>query len=271
MAQYGYDGLNRLTQVMDGPTGTPIETYGYDATGNRTGMTDATGTTAYAYPQDSHRLASVGTVTRSYDAAGNTLRIGGGARQFGYDASGRMTQVKAAGSVTRQYRYNARGEQVHSYLDPDNAYFVYDEAGHLLGEYGSDGNPRQQIIWLGDLPVGVLQGAGANQALHYIEPDHLGTPRVIVDATRDVAIWRWPLIGEAFGATPPDADPDHDGAAFTFDLRYPGQRYDAATGLNYNYFRDYDPSTGRYVQSDPIGVAGGLATYGYSASSPLVA
>lgn len=74
----------------------------------------------------------------------------------------------------------------------------------------------------------------------------------------------------AFGDTPPNQDPDGDGAAFVFDLRYPGQRYDSATGLNYNYFRDYDPSTGRYVESDPIGLKGGISTFSYVLNNPLI-
>lgn len=268
LAQYGYDGLNRLTQVMDGPTGTPIETYAYDATGNRTELTSAGITTAYAYGPDSHRLDKVGNIARLYDAAGNTTKIGGNARQFVYDNSGRMTQVKSGGVITRQYEYNAKGEQTRGHLDADSAYFSYDEAGHLLGEYGGDGNPKQQLLWFGDLPVGVLQGAGPSQALHYIEPDHLGTPRAIIDGTRNVAIWEWKLTGEAFGATPPNQDPDQDGNAFTFNLRFPGQRYDEVTGLNYNYFRDYDPVTGRYIESDPIGIDAGPATYGYALLNP---
>ncbi|WP_428695910.1 RHS repeat-associated core domain-containing protein [Stenotrophomonas acidaminiphila] len=80
----------------------------------------------------------------------------------------------------------------------------------------------------------------------------------------------WDIRGEAFGSTPPDEDPDNDGVAFAFDLRYPGQRYDNTTGLNYNYFRDYDPGTGRYVQSDPIGLMGGINTYGYVVGNPLL-
>ena len=54
-----------------------------------------------------------------------------------------------------------------------------------------------------------------------------------------------------------------------FDLRFPGQRYDAASGLHYNYYRDYDPAVGRYTQSDPIGLAGGISTYGYVGGNPL--
>jgi RHS repeat-associated protein len=52
-------------------------------------------------------------------------------------------------------------------------------------------------------------------------------------------------------------------------LRFPGQYLDEETGLHYNYFRDYDPVTGRYLQSDPIGLGGGLNTYGYALANPL--
>jgi RHS repeat-associated protein len=52
-------------------------------------------------------------------------------------------------------------------------------------------------------------------------------------------------------------------------LRFPGQLYDSHTGLNYNYFRDYDAVTGRYIQSDPIGLEGGLNSYLYASGNPL--
>jgi RHS repeat-associated protein len=53
-------------------------------------------------------------------------------------------------------------------------------------------------------------------------------------------------------------------------LRFPGQYYDAETGLNQNYFRDYDPAVGRYVESDPGGLAGGINTYAYASSDPIL-
>jgi RHS repeat-associated protein len=120
--------------------------------------------------------------------------------------------------------------------------------------------------------VGLLAKIAGNTRLFHIEADALGSPRAVIDPTRSASgmvVWRWELPGEAFGNDRPDEDPDGDGIAFVFDLRYPGQQYDSATGFNYNYFRDYDPGVGRYVQSDPIGLNGGMSTYGYVFSNSL--
>jgi RHS repeat-associated protein len=64
-------------------------------------------------------------------------------------------------------------------------------------------------------------------------------------------------------------DPDGDGNDVTLNVRFPGQYYDRETGLHYNYFRNYNPSTGRYIQSDPIGLTGGLNNYLYSNANPI--
>jgi RHS repeat-associated protein len=82
-------------------------------------------------------------------------------------------------------------------------------------------------------------------------------------------VWRWDLQVSAFGEHAANEDPDADGSVVKFNLRFPGQYLDAETGLHYNYFRDYEAATGRYVESDPIGLRGEISTYGYALASPF--
>jgi RHS repeat-associated protein len=101
--------------------------------------------------------------------------------------------------------------------------------------------------------------------VYTIHTDHLDTPRVVLDKNGAVR-WRW--LAEPFGTTAPETNPSSLGA-FALNLRFPGQYFDSESGLAYNYFRDYDSTTGRYVQSDPIGLAGGINTYTYVEGNPL--
>ncbi|UJB17993.1 MULTISPECIES: RHS repeat-associated core domain-containing protein [Lysobacter] len=265
---YGYDALNRLSSLRDGPTNTAIESYAYDATGNRLSVTTASGTKTYTYPVGSHRLAQAGSDgSRNYDASGNSIQIG--SNTFVYNEAGRSSELKQGSTLVQTYLYNGRGEQLRKYTAATERYMLYDESGRWLGEYDGNANVIQQLIWMDELPIGLLVGNGAQQTLHYIEPDHLGTPRVIVDPVRNVTVWNWDLKGEAFGNSPPNPDSDQDGVLLQFDLRFPGQIYDGLSGLNYNVRRDYDARVGRYAQSDPIGLQAGVSTYSYVESSPM--
>jgi RHS repeat-associated protein len=261
-AKFDYDALGRLLDRKN--SGNVIqESYTYDGTGNRLSATAGTTTTSYTYPATNHRLTQVGATVRGYDVVGNLTAIGGTAREYGYNDANRMSLAKAGGVLQATYLYNGFGEQVQRQTSVTTR-FVYDEAGNLLGQYDNTGAPIQEYIWMEGVPVGVLNGT----TLRYVEADQLGTPRAVVDPTQQKAVWRWDESGEGFGNGAPNTDPDGDGTQFVFDLRFPGQRYDAASGLYYNRMRDYDPSVGRYTQSDPIGLAGGLSTYAYALGNP---
>ena len=116
-------------------------------------------------------------------------------------------------------------------------------------------------------PVAVTVTAPAPQ-VYYIHPDHLNTPRLIADSA-GTTVWRWDNQ-EPFGNDTPNGDPDGDSNSFEFNLRFPGQYFDRETNLAYNYFRDYDPAIGRYIQSDPIGIIAGSNTYLYAWASPIL-
>jgi RHS repeat-associated protein len=145
--------------------------------------------------------------------------------------------------------------------------FVYDESGHLLGEYDGSGNLIEETVWMGDVPVATLRPNGTGISVYYIHTDHLNTPRRISRPTDNVIVWRWD--SEPFGTAAANQDPDGDGTQFVYNPRFPGQYFDAETGLNYNYFRDYDPAIGRYAESDPIGLHGGVNTYAYGKGSAV--
>ena len=173
--------------------------------------------------------------------------------------------------------------------------YVYDDAQLgstpvLLGEYGNGGsNPagRSEYIWLPTedgqaIPIGLYKKFN----LSAIHTDHLGTPRKVTNWNNNTD-WQWPY--SAFGEDKPvstltaTTDPilvyTTDAATNTqlqawpspvsFNLRFAGQYFDSESNLNYNYFRSYQPTQGRYSQSDPIGLAGGLNRFGYVNGNPL--
>jgi YD repeat-containing protein len=184
-----YDSLNRLIAFKDGLTNLPIEAYSYDATGNRTSLTNAGGTQGYTYAASSHRLQSVDGADRRYNPNGDTTEIDGSMREFTYDARNRLINVISNGSPQATYEYNAKGERVYSRRGAAAHHSIYDEQGQWLGDYDETGAPLQQVIRLDEMPVALLVGgAGSSTRLHYIEPDHLGTPRAVFEAKRDVAV-----------------------------------------------------------------------------------
>jgi RHS repeat-associated protein len=103
-----------------------------------------------------------------------------------------------------------------------------------------------------------------------IYTDHLDTPREIRNYANQMR-WTWyPEQAEAFGANLPNENPNVPAlGVFSYNLRFPGQLYDPASGLSYNYYRDYNSRTGRYIESDPIGLMGGINTFGYVDANPL--
>ena len=177
---------------------------------------------------------------------------------YGYDDRGRLIDVDA-GAAT--YTYNGQGQRV-SKTSGTTTLFAYGEVGELLGEYDASGSAIQETVWFNGAPVALLDGTST----YYVHSDHLGTPRVISDG--NTAVWRWE--SDPFGSTLPDEDPDNDGTTFTYNVRFPGQYYDAETGLHYNYYRTFDPATSRYLESDPIGLAAGPNTYAYVGNMPTM-
>ena len=142
--------------------------------------------------------------------------------------------------------------------------YGYDENGQLLGEYSNTAAAQAEYVYLDSTPIAVVKSGSPA----YIETDHLGTSRQVVDRATNVVLWRWDFLDNTFGANTANASPG-GGKAYPFNLRFPGEYFDGEARLHYNYFRDYEAAAGRYVESDPDGLRAGLNTYSYVHNGPI--
>lgn len=274
---YTEDNALRITGISDSGLSSNTWTFGYDILDRVTSGSSSARTRGYTFDSDGNVQTETGTVaftatvaissseissitgglarTYSYDAAGNIT--GDGTNSFAFNQRGRMVSANST-----NYVYNALGQLIEKSGGGGTTLLMYDEAGHVLGEYTSTGALIEETIWMDNLPVATLQPNGSGISIYYIHSDHLGTPRKITNPSGNTVVWRWDP--DTFGSVAPSV------ATITYNLRFPGQYYLPETGLFYNYFRDYDPQTGRYVESDPIGLRGGsYSTYAYAAGNPI--
>ncbi|WP_338053827.1 RHS repeat-associated core domain-containing protein [Snodgrassella gandavensis] len=179
------------------------------------------------------------------------------------------TKENASGEIAC-YQYDPFGCRISKTVNGEATYYIYSSEG-LLAELEQNGKIRVAYGWQPDSGWGTspLWQANLNEgqtlknaSYHYLISDHLGTPQLAINSAGEQS---WKINSDAFGNSELEANNQ-----ITMNLRFPGQYYDAETGLSYNYFRDYDAKTGRYIQSDPIGLAGGINTYGYVGGNPLV-
>jgi RHS repeat-associated protein len=209
--------------------------------------------------------------TRVFDAMGNTVDDGIG-RTYGFDALGRMNTAASSGSSTvfTVGTDGLRKRKVTTGLDATDKLYAYDDQRRLIGVYVPDGlggfTVSEELVYLGSewKIAGDVRGqvAGGSDGVFYpVLTDQIGSPKVVLDPTDGSSRWEWEAK-EAFGYQAPNENPGSVGV-FKFDARFPGQWFDTETGLFQNGYRDYDPRTGRYVQSDPIGLGGGWNTYAY--------
>ncbi len=262
-ASYGYDPLYRLTSVNDAG-GNAVEAYTYNQTGDRTGKTGpglATG--AYTYQAGAHWLTGIGAASRAYDANGNTTgtAFAGNVWGYGYDGRNRLTGVQQNGVAVGTYAYNARQDRIAKSAANATTRFIYDETDRLLGEFSS--TTSRDYVAVAGVPVGIVDVTAGSPVFAYVVADFLGSPRAVTSAAGSV-MWAWPYALNPFGESVPTSS-----SGYVLGLRFPGQYFDTESGLIYNHHRYYDPTTGRYIQSDPAGLIAGTATYGYVGGRPL--
>jgi RHS repeat-associated protein len=296
---YVHDGAMRVTQMNDLDNSALSWMYGYDLLDRLTSASNASITDAWTYDANGNRLSQTGTNPMTYTYSSTSNRVAtysmppyygnyypngdlalSTATDFSYDAANNLFVTGEGYQVVT----NALRQHVS---DHQSYRFLWDDAGRVIGEYVSGGDfpdqpnsvfPQEETVYLGDLPIATILGhydedsdynyTGVTHTIYYVHPDHLNTPRRVTQPSTNVIAWRWD--SDPFGNGGVNPNPTRGPIDVVYDLRFPGQLSNMdSDSVFYNGFRDYDPSTGRYIESDPIGLVGGINTYAYVRGNPV--
>ena len=274
---YGYDDLYRLTTV-DNPSGLPDEAWTYDPLGNR--LTDQSKSGEWQYNANNQlttsRTTSGDPVTHGYDENGSQVQTQtpdpasdpAHNQSYVYDAQNRLIEVQDKdGHTLASYQYDPFGRRIAKTAGGNTTTYLYSDEG-LVAEATATGSIATEYGWqpgnlwgTDPLYIKTTKTGATEPDVFYYQNDHLGTPQVILDQAGNIV---WSAKALSFGQTSVAA-----GSSITNHLRFPGQYEDQETKTHYNFFRDYDPGTGRYRESDPIGLRGGINSYAYAQGNPI--
>jgi len=237
--------------------GTRLSTFTYDGAGRATSTERAGGVNRYEVSYGTP--PGVSTQIQTDPTTGYSIRRQAAVAPQGTQVTGPNGQLGDVGAAL------VNGvAQVTSSSQPAGS--------GCAAEYDVNGVPLYETIYLNGYPVGVLKQAGSaanadvSVQLYNLYADHIATARMITRQDHAI-VWRWDTA-EAFGGTPAEENPSGLGV-FTYHQRFPGQVFVAESGLLKNWHRDYNARRGRYMQSDPIGLYGGINTYAYVNGNPL--
>jgi len=260
-SRYGIDRIQSGTTIVD-------RQYTHDFNGNITyikqndtlpSMPDlATRTDTYAYVTESDLISKVTEGSTeydyTYDANGNITNDD--RHTYVYNEQNQLYRVMDGQTILGEYTYNAKGQRVKKVAGGTTIYH-YNIMGNLIQETDASGNVIASYVYAGMNRLAMVKPDGS---IFYYHNDHLGTPLAMTDEGGNIV---WKAAYDPFGKA--EVDPS---STVTNNFRFPGQYYDSESGLHYNWFRYYDPGTGRYVTADPVGLLGGINLYIYALNNP---
>jgi RHS repeat-associated protein len=263
---FGVDDLNRL-HTASGKYGS--YTYTYDNNSNLATKYD--GTTTYTTTKvSSSNLPdhlTDGTSTRhfTWTANGNMASddrtfVGGGSMADTYGGRN-LLESMTVNSQSITYKLNAFGQRVSEAFSGSTTHYIHDVRGNVIAEAdGSTGTTTTEYVWMEGELLAQIDGSGN---IVYVHNNQVGAPQKITNPSRTLV---WDQIIKPFGeiySTPTSTTPTN--------WRFPGQYANANNSLSHNNARDYDSSGPFYIESDPMGLAGGLNPIVYAGQNPTQA
>ncbi len=268
----GYDALNHLNSAVSGAGGYGTLAWTFNKVGSILTAKAGTVTTNYNYATKSNILNTLsvsGTTTETFGttADGNTNAFTpafSGVTGFTFNQAAKLATASNASLQLEQNTYDADGNRASKVGNATGTtLFKYDQAAHVLEEVnvtGGVGSAKVDYAYLGDRPIAAI--LPSNGKTYFIETERLGTPVLATDNTQAP---QWSATYQPYGFTGTGI------SGIVQNLRLPGQEWDVDTGFNHNGARTYLPTLGRYAESDPIGLRGGLNTYQYANGNPFKA
>jgi RHS repeat-associated protein len=266
----GYNVINQLTSAASGTGGYGSQSWTYSKNGNELTSNFGGFIADYSYATGTNRLTqesfpgtSVSPVNFGYNANGNMNSVsqtGVGTDTLTYNVGNRLSSITGI-PLAESFVYDAFGQRfsvTNPGYSPD--YFTYDLNHNLIEE--NNAGVITDYIYADGRPIGtfVPTGGGTSGTMYYLSTDRLGTPQFATDNSQNVV---WSTTYQPFGTTGTIS------SAIVQNLRFPGQYADeGGNGFYYNLNRYYSQSLGRYIQADPIGLAGGLNPYLYANGNP---
>ncbi len=302
LQRYNSDG-HLVEQNITSPNSSSEQTrWKYSDEGNLLAQVDAKGTTRYQYDSD-HRLIEETrddgrTHTYAYDQANNII-YRTGLKHIVHDSGNRLSSIgstkfiyndrdhvasRSSSACEVCYHYDSKDALTGADIDGEKWFAEYDplcrriqktwkgktteyywDDKRLSAEISSDGSLRiyiyidiDSLVPFMFIDYDSIQDDPGNGRSYFVFTDQRGCPVRVTD-TANQTVWRADI--DPFGYAAIDQK-----SKIEFNLRMPGHYFDAETGLHYNRFRYYDPLIGRYLQSDPLGLAGGINLYAYNAN-----
>jgi RHS repeat-associated protein len=252
---YALDAAANIERIYDSQAGGRESDYAYDALGRLDIARDLHGERDYDLDPLGNRRRLQASNIDLLAARSQSL----GEMSYVYGTDNRLKAVAVDGAQVATYRYNTQGQRVEKTTPTDTIVYYYDDSGVLIAE-GRDGHIDREYIYLNSEPLALLVNPGTQPDLFFYHNDHLAAPRALTDVAGTIV---WAADYDPYGRARVAVD------SIDQNLRLPGQYFDVETESHYNYFRDYDPVIGRYIQSDPAGLAAGPNGYAYADGNPL--